>query len=163
MGTILLIILILLLLGVLPTWPYSAGWGYGPSGILGIVLIIFIVLLLMGRIWPLAFIAPHCLIPNARNNLINSNDLMALFCQSFLTYIQRDEFRNDWQNLAHFIMRIDEVIAGVWYNNLNFEFICLKIKHLLGTFVVFAFENIHKIFAANKTGKFSLRSAWIFK
>lgn len=50
LGTILLIILILILLGALPTWPYSAGWGYGPSGILGIVLIIFIILLLMGRI-----------------------------------------------------------------------------------------------------------------
>lgn len=50
LGTILLIILILILLGALPTWPYSAAWGYGPSGILGIVLIIFIILLLMGRI-----------------------------------------------------------------------------------------------------------------
>jgi hypothetical protein len=50
LGTILLIILILILLGALPTWPYSAAWGYGPSGILGIILIIFIILLLMGRI-----------------------------------------------------------------------------------------------------------------
>ena len=50
LGTILLIILILILLGALPTWPYSAGWGYGPSGILGVILIIFIILLLMGRI-----------------------------------------------------------------------------------------------------------------
>lgn len=50
LSTILLIILILILLGALPTWPYSAGWGYGPSGVLGIVLIIFIILLLMGRI-----------------------------------------------------------------------------------------------------------------
>lgn len=50
LSTILLIVLILILLGALPTWPYSAGWGYGPSGILGIVLIIFIILLLMGRI-----------------------------------------------------------------------------------------------------------------
>jgi hypothetical protein len=50
LGTILLIILILILLGALPTWPYSAGWGYFPSGILGIILIIFIILLLMGRI-----------------------------------------------------------------------------------------------------------------
>ncbi len=50
LGTILLIILILILLGALPTWPYSAGWGYGPSGILGTILIIFIILMLMGRI-----------------------------------------------------------------------------------------------------------------
>ena len=50
LGTILLILLILILLGALPTWPYSASWGYGPSGILGVILIIFIILLLMGRI-----------------------------------------------------------------------------------------------------------------
>jgi hypothetical protein len=49
MGTILLIILILLLVGALPTWPYSSGWGYYPSGGLGLVLVIIIVLLLMGR------------------------------------------------------------------------------------------------------------------
>jgi hypothetical protein len=48
--TILIIILILLLLGGLPTWPYSAGWGYYPSGGLGLVLLIVVVLLLMGRI-----------------------------------------------------------------------------------------------------------------
>jgi hypothetical protein len=50
MSTILLIILILLLLGALPTWPYSAGWGYFPSGGLGLVLLIVIILLVMGRI-----------------------------------------------------------------------------------------------------------------
>ena len=50
MYTILLIILILLLLGALPTWPYSGGWGYYPSGGLGIVLLIVIILLFMGRI-----------------------------------------------------------------------------------------------------------------
>ena len=50
MGTILLVILILLLVGALPTWPYSSGWGYYPSGGLGLVLVIFIVLLLMGRL-----------------------------------------------------------------------------------------------------------------
>jgi hypothetical protein len=50
MGTILLIILILLLVGALPTWPYSSGWGYYPSGGLGLVLVIIIILLLMGRI-----------------------------------------------------------------------------------------------------------------
>ena len=49
-GTILLIILILLLIGAIPSWPHSRSWGYGPSGILGGVLIVVIVLLLMGRI-----------------------------------------------------------------------------------------------------------------
>ncbi len=50
MYTLLIIILIVLLLGALPTWPYSGGWGYYPSGGLGLVLLIVIVLLLMGRI-----------------------------------------------------------------------------------------------------------------
>lgn len=50
LGTILLVILILLLLGAVPAWPYSRGWGYYPSGGLGLVLIVVIVLLLMGRI-----------------------------------------------------------------------------------------------------------------
>jgi hypothetical protein len=50
MGTILLIILILLLVGALPTWPHSSGWGYYPSGGLGLILLIVIILLLMGRI-----------------------------------------------------------------------------------------------------------------
>ncbi len=50
MSTILLIILVLLLLGALPTWPYSSGWGYYPSGGLGLVLLVVIVLLVMGRI-----------------------------------------------------------------------------------------------------------------
>jgi len=50
MSTILLIILIILLIGALPTWPYSSGWGYYPSGGLGLVLLIIIVLALMGRI-----------------------------------------------------------------------------------------------------------------
>jgi len=49
MGTILLIILILLLIGALPAWPYSTGWGYYPSGGLGLVLLIVIILLVMGR------------------------------------------------------------------------------------------------------------------
>jgi len=49
MGTILIIILILLLLGALPTWPYSSGWGYYPSGGLGLVLVIIIILVLTGR------------------------------------------------------------------------------------------------------------------
>ena len=50
MPTLLLIVLIILLLAALPTWPYSAGWGYYPSGGLGLVLLIVIVLLLTGRI-----------------------------------------------------------------------------------------------------------------
>jgi hypothetical protein len=50
MSTILFIILILLLIGALPTWPYSAGWGYYPSGGLAVLLIVLIVLLVMGRI-----------------------------------------------------------------------------------------------------------------
>ena len=50
LGTILLIILILILIGALPTWPYSSGWGYYPSSGVGLILIIIVVLLLMGRI-----------------------------------------------------------------------------------------------------------------
>lgn len=50
LGTILVIILILLLIGAIPSWPYSSGWGYGPSGILGVVLVIVLILLLLGRI-----------------------------------------------------------------------------------------------------------------
>jgi hypothetical protein len=50
LGTILLVILILMLLGVIPTWPHSRSWGYGPAGGLGVVLIIVIVLLLLGRL-----------------------------------------------------------------------------------------------------------------
>jgi hypothetical protein len=50
LGTILLIIVILLLIGVIPSWPHSRGWGYGPSGGLGLVLLILIVLWLMGKI-----------------------------------------------------------------------------------------------------------------
>ena len=50
LGTILVVVLILMLLGALPTWPHSRNWGYFPSGGLGLVLIILIVLLLLGRI-----------------------------------------------------------------------------------------------------------------
>jgi len=50
MSTILLIILILLLIGALPTWPYSRRWGYFPSGGLGLVLLILVILMLIGRI-----------------------------------------------------------------------------------------------------------------
>jgi hypothetical protein len=49
MGTILIIILILLLIGALPTWPYSSAWGYYPSSGFGLVLLIIIILVLMGR------------------------------------------------------------------------------------------------------------------
>jgi hypothetical protein len=50
LGTILLIILILMLIGAIPTWPHSRSWGYGPSGGLGLIVVILIVLLLMGRL-----------------------------------------------------------------------------------------------------------------
>lgn len=50
LGAILLILLILLLIGALPRWPYSAAWGYGPTGVLSIILIIIVVLLLLGKI-----------------------------------------------------------------------------------------------------------------
>lgn len=49
-GTILLIILILVLVGVIPTWPHSREWGYAPGGIVGVILIVLLILLLMGRI-----------------------------------------------------------------------------------------------------------------
>lgn len=50
MGTLLLIVIILLLIGALPTWPYSSGWGYYPTGGLGLVFIILLILVLLGRI-----------------------------------------------------------------------------------------------------------------
>ena len=50
LGTILLIIVVLLLLGALPSWPHSRSWGYGPSGIIGLVLVVLIILFLMGKI-----------------------------------------------------------------------------------------------------------------
>jgi hypothetical protein len=50
LGTILLVLLILILLGVIPSWPHSRSWGYGPSGIVGIVLVVLVVLLIAGRI-----------------------------------------------------------------------------------------------------------------
>ena len=50
MNLILLIVVILFLVGALPAWPYSSGWGYGPSGGLGLVLIVLLVLLLMGKL-----------------------------------------------------------------------------------------------------------------
>ncbi len=50
LSLLLLIVLIVLLIGAAPAWPYSRGWGYGPSGLLGVVLIVVIILLLTGRI-----------------------------------------------------------------------------------------------------------------
>lgn len=50
LGTILLIIVVLLLIGAFPSWGYSSGWGYGPSGILGIILLVLLVMVLTGRL-----------------------------------------------------------------------------------------------------------------
>jgi hypothetical protein len=50
LGTILLVVLILLVLGAIPRWPHSRSWGYGPSGVLGVILVIILILFLMGRI-----------------------------------------------------------------------------------------------------------------
>ena len=50
LGTILLVIVVLMLIGVIPVWPHSRSWGYGPSGGLGLILIILLVLLLLGRL-----------------------------------------------------------------------------------------------------------------
>ncbi len=49
-GTILLIIVVLLLIGAIPSWPHSKSWGYGPSGILGLILVVLIILFLMGKL-----------------------------------------------------------------------------------------------------------------
>lgn len=48
--TILIIVLILVLLGVVPSWPHSSGWGYGPSGLVGVILVILLILVLLGRL-----------------------------------------------------------------------------------------------------------------
>jgi hypothetical protein len=50
LGTVLLIVLVLLVLGAIPTWPHSRSWGYAPSGILGTILIVVLILFLLGRI-----------------------------------------------------------------------------------------------------------------
>lgn len=50
LGTILLVVLVLILIGALPNWGYSSGWGYGPSGVVGILLVVLLVLVLMGRV-----------------------------------------------------------------------------------------------------------------
>jgi hypothetical protein len=49
-STILIVILILILIGAFPSWPYSRGWGYGPSGVVALLLVVLLILLLMGRI-----------------------------------------------------------------------------------------------------------------
>jgi hypothetical protein len=50
LSTILIIILILILVGAIPSWPYSRGWGYGPSGLVGLILVILLILLLLGKL-----------------------------------------------------------------------------------------------------------------
>ena len=50
LGTILLVVLILILIGALPNWGYSSGWGYGPSGVVGVIVVILLILILMGRV-----------------------------------------------------------------------------------------------------------------
>jgi len=50
LSTILIIIVILILVGAVPSWPYSRGWGYGPSGVVGLILLILLILLLVGKI-----------------------------------------------------------------------------------------------------------------
>ncbi len=50
MSTVLIIILILILIGAFPSWPYSRGWGYGPSGIVGLILVILLIMVLLGRV-----------------------------------------------------------------------------------------------------------------
>jgi hypothetical protein len=50
LGTIVLVIVLLMLLGVLPVWPHARGWGYGPTGVLGTILVVVVVLLILGRL-----------------------------------------------------------------------------------------------------------------
>lgn len=50
LGTILVIVVLLMLVGVIPTWPHSRGWGYGPSGVLGLILLILVILFLLGKL-----------------------------------------------------------------------------------------------------------------
>jgi hypothetical protein len=54
MTTVLIVLLVLLLIGAFPTWPYSAGWGYYPSGIIGVIVVVLLILLLTGRLGGLA-------------------------------------------------------------------------------------------------------------
>ena len=50
LGTILIIVLILMLIGVVPTWPHSRSWGYGPSGVVGLIVVVLLILVVMGRL-----------------------------------------------------------------------------------------------------------------
>jgi hypothetical protein len=50
LGTILLVVLVLILLGVIPAWPHSRSWGYAPSGVIGLILVVVLILFLLGRI-----------------------------------------------------------------------------------------------------------------
>lgn len=50
LGTILLIVLILMLIGVVPTWSHSRSWGYGPSGVLGLIVVVLLIMMVMGRL-----------------------------------------------------------------------------------------------------------------
>ncbi len=50
LGTILLIILVLVLLGIFPAWPHSRNWGYGPTGVVGLIVVVLVILLLLGKI-----------------------------------------------------------------------------------------------------------------
>jgi hypothetical protein len=50
LGTILIVVLVLILLGVIPTWPHSRSWGYAPSGVIGLILVVVLILFLLGRI-----------------------------------------------------------------------------------------------------------------
>ena len=50
LGTILIIVLVLILIGVIPTWPHSRSWGYAPTGVIGVILVILLILLLLGRL-----------------------------------------------------------------------------------------------------------------
>ncbi|HEY7409580.1 MAG TPA: DUF3309 family protein [Vicinamibacteria bacterium] len=50
MGTLLLVILVLVLIGIIPTWPHSRGWGYAPSGVVGLIVLVLLIMLLSGRL-----------------------------------------------------------------------------------------------------------------
>jgi hypothetical protein len=50
LGTLLLIVIFLMLIGVLPTWPHSRSWGYGPTGVVGLIVLVLVVLMLLGRL-----------------------------------------------------------------------------------------------------------------
>ena len=66
LSTILIIILILILVGAFPSWPYSRGWGYGPSGVVGLILVILLILLLLGKSSAEIARARHALVASIR-------------------------------------------------------------------------------------------------